>query len=116
MANASVTTIRMPTKYLALIMKGNGIIMISFSPNNIPNAMRMANTPPEAPIVGVVGSPSTCAYERATVVIAAPTTPTENSSTKRRVPHALSMAEPNIHSPIMFPNQMPEPERAESCR
>ena len=79
--------------------------MISWSPNNIPKAMRMAKTPPEAPSVRVPGLPKMCAYEAAIVVIAAPTTPIENSSKKRRVPHALSKAAPNIHRPSMLPNQ-----------
>ena len=57
MAKASVTTIKMPTKYFALMVKGNGIIMISLSPNSIPKAIRMAKTPPEAPIVGRYGFP-----------------------------------------------------------
>src|ERR1035441_5351972 len=53
MANATVTTIRIRTKYFALIKNGNGISMISFSPNTRPKAIRMAKTPPEAPTVTV---------------------------------------------------------------
>ena len=46
-----MTTIRIATKYLALSEMGNGIIRISFSPKTIPNAIRIANTPPDAPTV-----------------------------------------------------------------
>ena len=82
--------------------------MISFSPNNIPNAIRMANTPPEAPIVGCVGSAQHVRIRKSHRCHAPRPPRPQYSSKKRRVPHALSMAEPNIHSPSMFPNQMPE--------
>src|SRR5581483_5315905 len=44
---------RIPTKYFALIEIGKGIIMISFSAKRIPNAMRMAKIPPDAPTVAL---------------------------------------------------------------
>src|SRR6266851_5489676 len=71
--------------------------------------MRMANTPPEAPTVMESGRPRAWAKDSTIVVSAAPMTPNEYSSRKRRVPQEPSKAEPNIQMPIMFPNQCQKP-------
>ena len=104
MANANVTTIKIPTKYFALMVKGNGIIMISVVPEQ--HAKRNQNC--EHPAGGPDGRQQWIAqnmwvgqgYRSQCAPHAS-----ENSSMNRRLPHACSTWEPNIHKPSMFPNQ-----------